>query len=208
MICTVRAEHTGSCCYLIEEKGRVLIIDPNIAQEIIRIIDERGWKPEGILLTHEHFDHVEGLEQVRNTYRIPVTAGKMCSRGIQDTRMNLSGIYDIFVFFHSGTMPEKRHPRFTCKEAECVFEKEYEFTWQGHQFWMKELPGHSQGSTVIEMDDDILFSGDYLIKGQETITRLAGGDEKVFRERTMELLNRIARGRIIYPGHGESYRMK
>ena len=205
MVVTITSENTGSNCYLIEEKKKVLIIDPNQPEKIVRLMESCRWEPQGILLTHEHFDHIEGLEEIRKTYKIPVTASSACSEGIQDTKRNLSSIYDMFVWYQCRKMWETRHPAFVCKPAEHTFEGSCTFDWQGHRIFLKEMPGHSRGSTIIRMDDGFLFSGDYLIQDAPVITRFYGGDEQVYREQTVKYLETIPLGMFIYPGHGQPY---
>ena len=51
---------TQSNCYLMEDNGSVLIIDPNDHERILKIIREHQWNIDYILLTHEHCDHIQG----------------------------------------------------------------------------------------------------------------------------------------------------
>ncbi|MEG0629231.1 MAG: MBL fold metallo-hydrolase, partial [Enterococcus sp.] len=60
-------------CYLIHNEQNLLIVDPGaegdrLAAEIERI----GKKPQAILLTHTHYDHIGAVEQLRKLYAIPV----------------------------------------------------------------------------------------------------------------------------------------
>ena len=64
--------------YLIEEDGFVVIIDPGQDGVVEAEIDSKGYQPEYILLTHEHFDHVQDLEEVRGKYGIPVISSRTC----------------------------------------------------------------------------------------------------------------------------------
>ena len=57
----------------------------------------------------------------------------------------------------------------------------------------------------ITMDDEYLFSGDYMILGEETTLRLRGGNADDYEKLTMPILERIPDGRKICPGHGPSY---
>lgn len=57
-----------SNCYLLAEDGGCVVIDPNHPQGPLRVLEERGWSPELILLTHEHCDHTAGLEACRERY--------------------------------------------------------------------------------------------------------------------------------------------
>ena len=56
---------TESNCYLLGENGRAVVIDPNHPRGPLELLERLGWKPELILLTHEHCDHMAGLEALR-----------------------------------------------------------------------------------------------------------------------------------------------
>lgn len=66
--------------------------------------------------------------------------------------------------------------------------------------------GHSKGSICFSIDEKFLFTGDTLVPGFKTITKLKGGS----KEELSESLNRLSnyfKGKeselIVYPGHGE-----
>lgn len=46
---------------LVDEARRCVIVDPGDANPVLDAIDENGWQPEAILLTHHHNDHVGGV---------------------------------------------------------------------------------------------------------------------------------------------------
>ena len=52
------------CCY---------IIDPGYEpKKFIKYIEENNLKPQGILLTHHHYDHVGAADRIRSHFDIPV----------------------------------------------------------------------------------------------------------------------------------------
>lgn len=52
------AEHT----YIVKEGDYCAVIDPEMNDgEIVAALEERGWVPNDILLTHAHLDHVRGV---------------------------------------------------------------------------------------------------------------------------------------------------
>ena len=59
---------TESNCYLLGENGRAVVIDPNHPRGPLELLERLGWKPELILLTHEHCDHMAGLEALRRRW--------------------------------------------------------------------------------------------------------------------------------------------
>ena len=61
-------------------RGKWVLIDagmPKSGSEIIEAAEERygkGSRPEAILLTHGHFDHVGGIVELINKWHVPVYA--------------------------------------------------------------------------------------------------------------------------------------
>ncbi|HAG91450.1 MAG TPA: hydroxyacylglutathione hydrolase, partial [Bdellovibrionales bacterium] len=58
--------------YLLEEDGKALIFDPGDADVLQSFLKEHNLKPEAIWLTHHHWDHINGVEQLKSHYDIPV----------------------------------------------------------------------------------------------------------------------------------------
>jgi hydroxyacylglutathione hydrolase len=50
---------------LADDKDRCIIVDPGEAAPVMKAIEENGWQPEAILLTHHHNDHVGGVPALR-----------------------------------------------------------------------------------------------------------------------------------------------
>lgn len=67
-------------------------------------------------------------------------------------------------------------------------------------------PGHTKGSICL-LGENFVFTGDTLFKDGQGRTDLPGGSEKDL-EKSLEKLKKILRpGMIIYPGHGEIFRV-
>ncbi len=49
-----------------------LIIDPGEAQPVLAILQEQSLQPTGILLTHHHWDHVNGVAELQQHYSLRV----------------------------------------------------------------------------------------------------------------------------------------
>ena len=89
---------------------------------------------------------------------------------------------------------------FSCT-VDRTFETELEFNWNEHKIYIKETPGHSEGSSIIILDNKYLFSGDYLIPNNDVFIKIPGGDSKIYNENTLPYLNGIRNSFIIMPGH-------
>ena len=203
----IPSERMDSNSYLVEEDGHVVIIDGSSYEGILQAVHEQGWTVDQLLLTHEHFDHIWYLQELREAFGMPVVACRLCSERIQDVKANLSNISDLLYYFKTGIVREGKSRSFTCEAADVTFEDRFELDWRGHTFTFERLPGHSPASTIIRLDDSHVFTGDYLIRGEEEITRLRDGSTEDYENIARPVLEQIPDGMRICPGHGSEYEM-
>lgn len=203
-ICLVE-KITESNCYIIEDSGSALIIDPNDFSSINACLKKHHLKPEWVLLTHEHCDHMSGLNELREQYPVTVLTSDSCSKGIQDITVNMSRIMESYLYFKSDGAMLTKYPKIVCAPADLTFPKTYYFVWKSHQFNLIAAPGHTPGSTCIIADNNTLFSGDYFIPGEEVILRLPGGDEEAYEKTGKDILRALPDDIWTYPGHGEPF---
>lgn len=91
---------TESNCYILVENDRCLVIDPGEHVKLLSILKDCGWEPELILLTHEHCDHMAGLDALRDQYpQACFAATAVCNAGIQSLRLNLSRSWKYICIF-------------------------------------------------------------------------------------------------------------
>ena len=51
--------------FLLEaEDGSVAVVDPGDAAPIIKVLEDKGLKPDIILITHHHWDHTDGIDDM------------------------------------------------------------------------------------------------------------------------------------------------
>ncbi|MCI1821113.1 MAG: MBL fold metallo-hydrolase [Megasphaera sp.] len=196
---------TNSNCYIIKEDAHVLIIDPNNFSLINAYLKAHQLHPEYVLLTHEHCDHISGLNELRQYYSFKVIAQAACSLGIQDKTLNMTRIMETYLYFKSNGTVLTPYPKFTCKPAELTFNETYYWHWLTHQFTFLHTPGHTPGSTCILVNNTVLFSGDYFIPGEEVITRLPGGNADIYERIGKNILRTLPENMQVYPGHGNTF---
>lgn len=196
---------TQSNCYILTAESHALIIDPNCYQEIHSYLANHQLVPEYIILTHEHCDHIAALNAMREHYSLKVISSSACSQGIQSTTVNMTRIMETYLYFKSNGTLRVSYPPFTCKAADITFENIYLATWRNHTIFCLAVPGHTPGSICIIIDEKLLFSGDYFIPGEEVITRLPGGDEKVYKQQGKPTLRSLPTPIQTYPGHGAPF---
>ena len=197
--------------YVMVENKRALVVDPCVSEEAEKHLKENQVDDVLILLTHEHYDHVSGVNWLREKFsKVNVLCSEACGKLITKPNKNLSSFYEIlFMGKDEETQEYVRNmdvQPYSC-EADEVFCDEHHLEWEGHSILLKEAPGHSKGSICIFLDEDVMFSGDTLVTGHDTILRLPGGSKKDFYEVTVPYLKKMDRDIFVYPGHGDNQRL-
>jgi len=194
MITVKRFENkpVNSNCYIIfnDFSDRCVIIDPGTKDctNIIPYINDKNLTPEYVILTHEHFDHIWGVNFLRKKYNIKLVSNKATSRLISNKKKNLS-------LFHNQI-------GFECLNSDIIFEKLIELKLINEDFTLFCTPGHSEGSISINVGN-FLFTGDTLIKEVKSITKLPGGDKEKLTASLNFIFNNFYLETIVSPGHGE-----
>jgi hydroxyacylglutathione hydrolase len=58
--------------WLLQRDNHAVIVDPGEAQPVLDKLRENGLQLDAILCTHRHHDHVDGIEELREVYNVPV----------------------------------------------------------------------------------------------------------------------------------------
>lgn len=176
---------------LYNEKTReAVIIDPSFDTKKIKdCVKAEKLKVVAIFLTHGHYDHIAGLEEIRSQYGVPVYIGKDDAQMLLDSRINLS---------------ESFGEPITCKPAEHLLEDGETIHVAGMQIKAISTPGHTRGG-VTYVVDDVLFTGDTLFNLSIGRTDFPGGD---FDE-LMQSLKKLSaldekEDYTVHPGHESS----
>lgn len=141
-----------------------------------------------VLLTHAHFDHIYGLNELIS--RNPEAKVFTNERGrimLLDAKRNMSYYHETpFTFEH----PEK-----------IVVVNDGNEIDLGEEIKAKAVftPGHNP-SCITWVVDDCVFSGDSLIPGVKIVTNLPGGNRAQAAE-SENLIKQLVGSRTIYPGH-------
>ena len=86
----------GTNCYLVydHETKRAAVIDPGDgAGQIANMAVSLGLKPEAILLTHGHFDHIMAAKELKETWNVPIYACEKEIDVLTDGRKSLVAGY-------------------------------------------------------------------------------------------------------------------
>ncbi|HAZ06737.1 MBL fold metallo-hydrolase [Acetobacterium wieringae] len=179
----------GTNCYVVWDENTLeaAVVDPGFEdQQIGDIINDNKLKVKYILLTHGHFDHLGGVNQIKQLTGAKVLIHENDADCLVDPKRNLSALagIDMVLAPADGYLNENE----TITLGEIVIR-------------IIHTPGHSKGG-VCFLADGQLIAGDTLFNTSIGRTDFADGD-------LSELLNAIEMklfilddATIVLPGHG------
>lgn len=184
--CWVIASRRGAECVVIDPGM------PDVRQQLSEILEEFALKPVAIIATHGHLDHTFSIAPIADGYNIPA-------------------------YIHSQDRAALIHP-------ERVVSAEFAATLAGMEFVepsdVRELrngelldlvglsfraihaPGHTAGSLMFEVSDEILISGDVLFAGSIGRTDQPTGSAKDMEESLRKKVLPLPDHLRVLPGHG------
>ena len=86
-LCSIASGSSGNCIYVGSDKTH-LLVDTGISKKRIDVglkeLEIKGEELDGILVTHEHSDHIQGLGVFSRKYEIPIYATPGTIEGIKN----------------------------------------------------------------------------------------------------------------------------
>ncbi len=179
----------GTNCYLVsnEETKEMVIVDPGgVSKRMMAYIQEEGLKPQAILLTHGHFDHIMGIDALLEAWEMPVYVHEDDEDAMNDIYLNQSKSYT------SG---------YTYEGAEYVQDGQ-ELELIGETFRVIHTPGHTKGGVCYYVEaEGVLFSGDTLFQNSVGRTDFANSSTSGLIRSIRERLFELPEETLVYPGH-------
>jgi glyoxylase-like metal-dependent hydrolase (beta-lactamase superfamily II) len=174
--------------YVVEGEGqRSVIIDaPMGPDELIAYLKKKKLVPEAVLITHSHFDHINGLAEIKKEWPLPVYVHKEEFGFLADPALNGTVLF--------GYGPGNNVP------ADKSFTDNEVLLFAGLEIRAIHTPGHSPGGSCFFVGD-FLFSGDTLFRLSVGRTDIPGGNTKVLLKSIREKLFTLPDEVLVLPGH-------
>lgn len=172
-----------------EETGETAVVDPSLSETKL-IVKLKDKKVKYILLTHGHFDHIGGVNFVKEETGAKIVVHK------EDAEMLCDSDKNEFKRSFGYDMP----PIY----ADILVEDGAEIMLGNSKIKVLHTPGHTKGGVCyIFTDDRVLFSGDTLFKLTAGRTDLYGGDARTELKSLLKIGD-LEGDYIVYPGHDDS----
>lgn len=178
--------------YIIMSDGETALIDPGDSRQIMTFLKERSLSPKYILLTHGHFDHIAGIEDIIKTYpKAVVMVHPADADKLADPSTNASEIFGTKVIVKVSPTPLKDGQVIKLGQASLE---------------VIETPGHTSGSISFRLGNNI-FSGDTLMQGSVGRTDFPDGNSDLLTN-SLSYFKSLPEDITLLPGHGNPTTIK
>lgn len=165
---------------------------PNVSEQLAERLREFDLKPVAILVTHGHLDHTFSVQPICDGYGIPA----MIHNADRELLLHPERAHGVeFMSQLAGIQWQEAREVIELKDNQ-------EFDLVGMKFRAIHAPGHTKGSTMFEVNGEVLISGDVLFAGSIGRTDLPGGSwdsmQRSLREKVLPLPDVMQ----VLPGHG------
>ncbi len=183
-------------CYFLHREGEyeAIVIDPAVqGDKVFLKLREKGLTVKAVLLTHGHFDHLMGVNEMKELSAVEfggltIYAGAAEAELLADPELN-----------HSARIGKS----YTVKPDVLVKDGD-EITVGNMKCKVISTPGHSVGSTCYYFEEDeVLISGDTLFFESVGRTDFPTGDAGALRTSVEDKLFTLKDEVKVYPGHGD-----
>lgn len=185
-------------CYLVylDKSKEAVIIDPGCSDNLLlEYIKLNKIKVKYILLTHGHFDHIQGIDMIKSINKSAKIYASYNEKNILlNPSLNLSGV------FSSENTSISDYTRITSSGKLDINNFNIEVIF---------MPGHTLGGLAYYFKDEkILFSGDSIFYHSIGRTDFPTGDYNILINSVRNVLSMMDGDVLIYPGHGSETTVK
>ncbi len=175
--------------YDIHEKKAIVFDPADNGKYIYDTLLKHELTVSAICLTHGHFDHIWGAEELRTLSQVKLYGPEAERVLFEDAKVNVSA--------------QVGRP-YTIRLDEYLKDQDV-LEIEGIKLKMIHTPGHTIGSSCYYVEEaGILISGDTLFEGSVGRTDLPTGSMSMLNRSIKEKLLNLPDETKVYPGHGDS----
>ncbi len=201
----------GSNTYLLKGTAGFILADAGMKGSVSRlkaVLEKENISPEDInliIVTHSHYDHVQGLSEIRELTKAPVLVHveelKTGNRDKADYKNKSTLPYRMIVGLMGGATPEGKSNFIINPEIKMEGD-EFDLGQYGVAAKIMHTPGHSPGSISIVTEDRQCIVGDTLFNiFPGSLYPIIVTDREQLADSYRKLKNEDCD--VFYPGHGK-----
>lgn len=204
-------EPLNSNMFTILSNNEAIVFDPNIDNDLLALFRKNGIKKAHILLTHGHYDHISGVEWLKENIKATVYCHVKCAERLANSKRPISRLVALVLATEDKKDGGHRYKDFVESykpftiKADRTFEESGTLVLGDLKIEFTHTPGHSEGSTCYKLSDGMVFTGDTFLQENETITRFPGGNTDDYNNVALPFLRSLPKDTIIMPGHGNPF---
>lgn len=191
-----------------------VVFDPNEDDNLLSLLNEKEIKKIHILLTHGHYDHISGVQWLKDHFDADLFCQEKCADRLKNSKRPLSRLVAMVLAAQDAEDGGHRYQDFKVSYkpftiyADITFDKEERLQIGNLEFKVTSTPGHSEGSSCYQLFDKLVFTGDTLIQDTPVILKFPGGNKEDYYSIAYPFLKSLDKESIIMPGHGDPFVLK
>lgn len=179
-----------SMTYIIYKEGcgNAWLVDIGDIDPVVAFLKGKQLTAEGVFLTHGHFDHIYGINNLSKNYpSCKVYATSYCKDCLYSDRLNMSRYHEQPITYEGDNVV-------LVKEGDMFKLFDDESPMQ-----LYETPGHNPSCLTMVMDN-VIFTGDAYIPGIGVNTQPYRANKGLAKQ-SLERILKLAEGKTVLPGH-------
>ena len=188
-----------------------VVFDPHENAELLELLQEKGIRCVHILLTHEHYDHVSGVNWLKEKTGATLFCQEQAAAFLAEEHRRTPAFISMVIAYQDRKDGGHRYQDFKAQfkpyriEADRTFSSADCFRIGELQFEVTATPGHSPGSACYRMNGRLVFTGDTLLQYGRVILGFRESQRAEYEERALPYLRSLPKDTIIMPGHGDPF---
>lgn len=184
--------------YIIYEGTKAVLID--FVPEAENFLIDNNLQLQSLLLTHIHFDHIEGLSKFQEKNDFKIYLSKEAYDFLKSPNLNFLSIFPPIVIDNIKNIKLDNYK---------ILDDNMIIKFHNTNIKALKSPGHSPDSMIYIIDTNkIVFSGDTIFQCGVGRTDLPGGNYQQMINSINKLFNLVDNDYILLPGHGPGTNVK
>lgn len=200
--------------FTIQTGNEAVVFDPNVDEDFVDFFNKNKIESVYIFLTHGHYDHISGVEWLKEHTGAKVFCQSMCAKRLLNPRRPLVRLVATVLAQQDREDGGHRYQDFKASfkpftiVADKTFDQDEIIKIGNLKFKVVSTPGHSEGSACYELFHKLVFTGDTLLQNDPIILRFPGGNKDDYENISLPYLRSLPKDTIVMPGHGDPFILK